>query len=449
MKGVRRLGKSRVDALAAKVEAWVKTSPEQGFEFAAKRLPELLGTEVQIGDKGWWMYAPGTIPVLMVAHMDTVQGLVKAPLYDQRYKVMSGLSGLGADDRAGVAAIFELLERGHQPHVLLTDGEEKGCIGAGHAADHLPAPPVHCMIEIDRMNTDDMVFYMCDNPEWEKYVEGFGFTKAFGTCTDISKLMPKWGIAGVNLSAGYFRQHTAGEYLRVDELLRTVNRVEQLLLNPPAERFPFREKVYAAPKGSGVWDGEEYDSTYWNRYQRGNGTSTSWPSKPYGQQSSTDTAAAVAKVESGNDPRTAVAGRLSIDCCPECRSENVGFRLSANKDEAGRLLLDGHCWACKHKWAESVDYHLAKWKNHKRPEADILQEYIVKFPSTLLDRERQAVLTMLQHDPRFRDNTAPKTIEEAVQVLRAGGPHRIIIGRTRFIFPPLEVANDKALVPFD
>lgn len=185
-----------------------------------------------------YVYGPGTVPVLLVAHTDVVHRAPPSKLYhDPAQHVVWAPNGLGADDRAGVYAIASLLARGLRPHVLFPDEEETGGAGAHEAARFLPAPPVRCMIELDRMNGNDAVTYCCDSPSWNKWLTRRGWDLEYGTFTDISVLMPSWGIAGANLSVGYYRQHTTSEHLRLDQLNRTIDRVQRILRNAP--RWPF------------------------------------------------------------------------------------------------------------------------------------------------------------------------------------------------------------------
>lgn len=178
-----------------------------------------------------YLYGIGDIPVCLVAHLDTV---FAAPphtfFYDQEKEVIWSPDGLGADDRAGVYAILRVIQSGRRPHILFTMEEEKGGLGALMlAAKGNPFIDVNYFIELDRRNGNDCVFYHCLNEEFRQFVESFGFKTARGIFSDISILCPEWGIAGVNLSVGYYNEHTLGEYLCMDELYNTIERVNAML----------------------------------------------------------------------------------------------------------------------------------------------------------------------------------------------------------------------------
>ncbi len=187
-----------------------------------------------------FLYGEGNIPVLLVAHLDTVHNEPpKQILYDREQQVMWSPQGLGADDRAGVFSITEIIKRGYHPHVLFTDLEESGGIGASRVAHILPPPDIRYMIELDRKGINDSVFYRCCNIEFEDYVNAFDFKTAFGSFSDISILCPNWGIAGVNLSIGYHHQHTKQEILCVNEMYKTIEKVCNMLENPPEKYFEY------------------------------------------------------------------------------------------------------------------------------------------------------------------------------------------------------------------
>ena len=189
-----------------------------------------------------YLYYKGDIPVMLVAHIDTVLQ-PKNIYYDSRFNVLWGDNSIGADDRAGVSAIFEIFSRGLRPHVLLCNGEESGGIGARVALNELEKPNVNCIIELDRRGSVDSVFYNCDNSKFEEYINSFGFKTTEGSYSDISFLCPKWCIAGVNLSIGYYNNHCKNEFLNLTEWKNTVDKVTNILKKPPKECFEYKEKV--------------------------------------------------------------------------------------------------------------------------------------------------------------------------------------------------------------
>ena len=71
--------------------------------------------------------------------------------YDRQKNTMWSPMGLGADDRAGVFAIIQILQSGLRPHIIFTTDEEKGCLGAeALAKTECPFQELKYIIELDR-----------------------------------------------------------------------------------------------------------------------------------------------------------------------------------------------------------------------------------------------------------------------------------------------------------
>ena len=214
-----------------------------------KYLIQKYGKENVIEDQSY-LLAKGSIPIALVAHLDTV---FKTPasevFYDTRKNVLWSPQGLGADDRAGVFSIIQIIKSGLRPNIILTTDEEIGGIGASvlAAQGECPFGELKYLIQLDRRGTDDCVFYDCDNADFVKYVESFGFVEAWGSFSDISILAPEWKVAAVNLSVGYRDEHSMGEVLFVSDMFKTINRVKNMLSEDMANvpSFKYIPSVYS------------------------------------------------------------------------------------------------------------------------------------------------------------------------------------------------------------
>ena len=216
-----------------------------------EKIMKEVGYEIVKNKRFLYAHRSDAIPVIMVAHLDTVHhSMPKDIFWDKNQNVLWSPEGLGADDRAGVWGILELIRRGHFPNVLFTMDEEIGGIGAKIAAELIKPEGVKFVIELDRKGSKDAVFYDCENPEFTKYVEGFGFKEEWGSFSDISYLCPKWGIAGVNLSTGYYDAHFKTEYLKVAELIDVLGKVESIFANLPEEPFIYIESEFSYVKAA-------------------------------------------------------------------------------------------------------------------------------------------------------------------------------------------------------
>lgn len=195
-----------------------------------KYLVRKYGIE-NVKETGDYIIAFGDIPIALVAHMDTV---FKQPaseiFYDTRKNVIWSPTGLGADDRAGVFAMVQIIKSGLRPHIILTTDEEIGGIGATMLGkEECPFNDLRYLIELDRRGENDCVFYDCANEEFIDYVETFGFKESFGSFSDISMIAPEWEVAAVNLSIGYRDEHTTSEVLFVSHMFNTIDKVKTML----------------------------------------------------------------------------------------------------------------------------------------------------------------------------------------------------------------------------
>ncbi len=210
-----------------------------------------------------FVYVPGTRKdrVLLVAHSDTVWSTLPIKLsyadgilfsgnrnqtvkYKRKdYTYTKNGIGIGADDRAGCAIVWKLRDLGHS--LLITSGEESGCIAAKfimssdwwrkELANHQFA------VEFDRRGKNDIVFYDVGTNKFVEYVKKeTGYTPQSGSVTDISHLCRD--ICGVNMSVGYYSEHTSDERLVVDQWINTYKVARKWLSSKDIEKFPMDSK---------------------------------------------------------------------------------------------------------------------------------------------------------------------------------------------------------------
>lgn len=179
-----------------------------------------------------YIIAEGNLPICLVAHMDTVSPTPPADIYYDREKcIMWSPQLLGADDRAGIYAIIQILNAGYRPSVIFTTDEEVGALGAKALVSQIPNCPLEnlkAIFQLDRCGENDCVFYDCDNRDFVDYVESFGFEENFGSFSDISVIAPAWGVAAVNLSVGYENEHHLIETLNTRHLDDTIKKVKKI-----------------------------------------------------------------------------------------------------------------------------------------------------------------------------------------------------------------------------
>lgn len=254
---------------------WVFKQDAEELLVSLKEILMKLGYKTIRQENDLFLFAKGSIPVMVVAHVDIVHNQQPSIIFhDQRYNVLWSPTGLGADDRAGVLGILNILEKGYRPYVLFTNYEESGGAGAYSAADELKKivkkNNIRYIIELDRKGAEDCVFYACSNKEFEEYINTFGFKTAAGVFSDISILCPAWEIAGVNLSTGYYNHHTTGELLYLNELEHTVDRVCSMLDNVPDKSFKYETVVRYIDINYNKYGSAYYNSNASGKYSYSN-----------------------------------------------------------------------------------------------------------------------------------------------------------------------------------
>lgn len=190
-----------------------------------------------------------------VSHTDTVSNNKPTTLTVKNGVVRNPDGVLGADDRAGCYMLYKMIKNGVRGIYILTDEEECGGIGADECARsnifHVLQDNTSALIELDRESDRDIALYGYDNGALTELFEQRDYGCAWGSYTDIVDLSKASGIASINLSVGYYRQHTKREYLVLHEMYHTL---DMLLDNMPTELY--REKYEA--QGNFSFE-EQYD----------------------------------------------------------------------------------------------------------------------------------------------------------------------------------------------
>lgn len=239
-----------------------------------RNLPNAIYRESGVVDQQKFCYIEGTRPdkVILVAHADTVwyervsknsndilgsYGLERNSLKRNTTHnpiIVDGVVqstsdvGIGADDRSGIAILWLLKDMGHS--LLIVDGEERGMIGSSWIMSHNKdiADKINnehsFAIQFDRRGSSDFKCYSVGSDEFRGYLqketlysepERFSFTDICTLCTKVT---------GVNLSVGYYNEHTAREILVIKEWMVTLNMVRHWLSKPDLPRFEIKDIDY-------------------------------------------------------------------------------------------------------------------------------------------------------------------------------------------------------------
>jgi len=225
-----------------------------------------------IGYKGDKINAP-----LLIAHTDTVFNDPPWSLHVLN-KYLVGFDdamkqcGIGADDRAGVAAILQLIPHLDDVTVLFPALEEAGCIGSKNLdIDMIQDSSI--AIQIDRRikstTESDAIFHTngCNicSMEFKDHIKpvlrAYGFKLRRGVYTDIGELkLNGLKCSALNLSAGYTREHSSGEILHIPSYERTLNLTLALIQHCKGKSFPYKSKSeYKKHSGRRYFDDKYYD----------------------------------------------------------------------------------------------------------------------------------------------------------------------------------------------
>ena len=234
----------------------------------------LIGCGYKIISADGFLFAKGDVDILLVAHMDTVHKEVPS-IIETKSGIVWSPQGIGGDDRCGIYMITEIIKE-TKCSVLFCEDEEIGCVGAEKfiKTKYLDEiKDMRYMVELDRRGSTDLVFYNCDNPDFEEYLLNNmkGYSTKWGSMSDISTLMKASGVAGVNVSSGYHDEHTLSEIINLKEMENTMITVGELV-KMKSDKFEFIDE----------WD--EYENDIYNYgYGYGYGYGNSWlrPRKTY------------------------------------------------------------------------------------------------------------------------------------------------------------------------
>lgn len=207
---------------------------EEILQMRQKELKHALSNHLKqmgytVTSKRGFLYGSGDIPVLLVAHLDTVHKETASIICrSEDGRFMMSPQGIGGDDRCGVYMILQIIKQA-RCHVLFCEDEERGGIGAKEFAKSGIKVNVNFIVEMDRRGSNDAVFYNCDNPEFTEFVCSFGFKKARGSFSDISVVAPYLETAAVNISAGYYGEHNLHETIDCMAMENNIERILQMV----------------------------------------------------------------------------------------------------------------------------------------------------------------------------------------------------------------------------
>src|SRR5436190_4122675 len=190
-------------------------------------------------DEKWNLYAVkgegdvATYPCV-VAHMDTVhhiekEGSIMPLVIDGNIigfnPAKMQLTGIGGDDKCGIWAAIYCMDRLPACKAVFFVDEERGCQGSGNCTMGFFAD-CRYILQADRRGNADFVTDIWGKLSSKEFLDAvdpvlvkWGYKHSDGAMTDVRELRDKGvGISVANMSAGYYRPHSDGEFINIKDL---------------------------------------------------------------------------------------------------------------------------------------------------------------------------------------------------------------------------------------
>ena len=241
----------------------------------------LLGEGLQADDFGNLFIKIGESDVMFTAHLDTATSALSQVnhVFEGNIIKTDGKSILGADDKAGVAIMLNMIENRIPGLYFFFLGEEVGCVGSRKAADaqkDKKIEGINKVISFDRRGTKSVITYQSGSRCCSDTF-GTALGKALNDAEpsfkyendDTGILTDSIQFVGIysectNISVGYQSEHTFSESQDIEHLTKLAEACLKIDWNSlPTERDPNTKeyKSYGSSYyGSSRWDDFEYPS---------------------------------------------------------------------------------------------------------------------------------------------------------------------------------------------
>lgn len=207
-----------------------------------------LGASVRQDEQGNLYITKGvsdTYPCI-VAHMDSVHKIGADLSIIEHRGVLTGFnyvtmqqSGIGGDDKVGIYIALQCLQRYDAIKLAFFVDEERGCIGSG-GADMTFFDDCRFVLQADRRGKSDFVVNASgtklSSKKFKKSVlpllKDHGYAFSDGMMTDVMQLKENGlGVSCANVSCGYYRPHSADEYVVVSDVENCLSLFQSIIDN--------------------------------------------------------------------------------------------------------------------------------------------------------------------------------------------------------------------------
>ena len=196
-------------------------------------------------------YAP-----LICAHYDTVVGGIPS-IVTKNDTISANGTPVGGDDRCGVAIALSLIQDKAVATFAFFDEEERGAGGSKSflLSESWIAKASSCYIGLDRRGDSDAAVYSYESESLLNIVGKYGYKKALGSMTDVSVIESQLPKATVNLSVGFYKEHTPMETIVIRDTYATYINMLSIIEDIGERLFVDIEEV-------NTWRNTFYDEDY-------------------------------------------------------------------------------------------------------------------------------------------------------------------------------------------
>lgn len=208
-----------------------KTCPHGYEERFMSEFGKLFPKGLQTDEWGNYFIKIGNSRTIFAAHIDTVskEYLKVTHVINKNSISTDGKTTLGADDKAGVTVMLWMIQNNVPGLYYFFIGEEVGCIGSGKASQLGKFKGDYDkIISFDRRGTNSVITHQsstrCCSEEFgtslAKELTQLGLdyeTDDGGVYTDSAEFMDIIPEC-TNVSVGYYKEHTVGEYQDINHL---------------------------------------------------------------------------------------------------------------------------------------------------------------------------------------------------------------------------------------
>ena len=194
---------------------------------------------------------------LICSHLDTINDSKKIKLQNSDIEIsgeiirlsQSSLAKcLGGDDRCGVYTALQLINLGFPYGFAFFCDEEIGCIGSSILTKDINEnESITAFIGLDRRGLDNVAVYGYDNSDLINLFKNEGYIEVDGSITDVSVLSKQSSknLACVNLSVGYYNEHTKMEFINIFAIQRAIKTLIKLSFDLSKDNYTYSVPDYS------------------------------------------------------------------------------------------------------------------------------------------------------------------------------------------------------------